>query len=132
MEGDTLFQRRIAYEPRAVPDDYYEDEIDLTVDHPVVADRHELGDALRDFFEPVRYFPPVTRVRVGSEGSTWLAGVEEDGEREWLVLDGAGSLIGRLRLPATSWVGYATPTEVWVVERDALDIQYVVRYDIVR
>lgn len=131
-EGDTLFQRRIAYEPRAVPDDYYEDEIDLPVDHPVVVDRRELGDALRDFFEQVRYFPPVTRVRVGSEGNTWLAGVEEDGEREWLVLDGAGSVIGRLRFPATSWVGYATPSELWVVERDALDIQYVVRYDIVR
>ncbi|WP_420634352.1 hypothetical protein [Candidatus Palauibacter sp.] len=31
-----------------------------------------------------------------------------------------------------SYVAFANPSECWVVERDALDIPYVVRYEIVR
>ena len=49
-----------------------------------------------------------------------------------MVLDGSGSSIGRSRLPTTSWVSYAYKNEAWVVEKDALDILYMVRYDIVR
>ena len=132
-EGDTLFHRRIAYEPRTVPDGYYDREINLTLDDfPIVVNRREFADAVREFFEQTRYLPPVTSVTLGSDGTTCLAGVDADGEREWLVLDGSGSSIGRFRLPTTSWVSYANQNEAWVVEKDALDIPYVVRYEIVR
>ena len=55
----------------------------------------------------------------------------EDGEREWLVLDASGASIGRFRLPTRWRIDYANQHEAWVVERDALDIPYVVRYEIV-
>ena len=46
---------------------------------------------------------------------------------------GAGRLgIARFRLPSTSRVSYANRHEAWIVERDALDIPYVVRYKILR
>ena len=129
-EGDTLFHRRIAYELHPVPDRYYDNQIDLLSAYPVVVNRPAFGDAVRDFYEGIRYFPPVTSAVLGSDGTTWLAGARRDGVRDWIVLDESGSLIGRFRLPATSWLAYANRTECWVVEKDALDIPYVVRYDI--
>ena len=129
--GDTLFQRRIGYEPRRVPSGFFNDEINRSLDGRSVVNRRAHARALREFYEQRRYFPPVTAVRMGSDGTTWLAGPDEDGVREWLVLDGSGSSIGRFRLPTTWRVSHANRTEVWVVERDALDIPYVVRYDIV-
>lgn len=131
-EGDTLFHRRLAYEPRPVPDSYYDDEINLWLDTPVVVDRRALADAIRESYEQTRYLPPVTSATLGSDETVWLAGVDEDGEREWPVLDGSGSSIGRFRLATTSRVSTANRTEARVVERDALDIPYVVQYEIVR
>jgi len=85
---------------------------------------------LRSHWLAERYFPPVTNVVVGSDGTAWIAGLDENGEREWLVLDASGASIGRFRLP-TGWrIGYANRNEAWVLERDALDIPYVVRYEI--
>ncbi|WP_420462914.1 hypothetical protein [Candidatus Palauibacter sp.] len=132
LEGDTLFHRRIAYGPRPVPDGYYAREVEQLLDFPVVADRGAFAAAVREFLETIRYLPPVTHVTVGNDGTTWLAGVDEGGEREWLVLGPSGSSIGRFRLPTTSRVSYANGNEAWVVERDALDIPYVVHYEIVR
>lgn len=129
--GDTLFKRRIGYEPRPVPEGFFADEISQRLDRQIVVDRRAHARALREFFEQRQYLPPVTTVSVGSDGTTWLAGPDEDGVREWLVLDASGESIGRFRLPTTSRVSAANRTEVWVVERDALDIPYVVRYDIV-
>lgn len=131
-EGDTLFHRRMAYGPRPVPNGYFDRDIEESLDIPIVADRRAFADALREFLERARYFPPVARVKVGSDGTVWISGPDEGGERTWLVLDPAGTTIGRFRLPAAFRVSDANRTEAWVVEKDALDIPYVARYEIVR
>ena len=134
--GDTLFHRRVAYAPHPVPDGYYDGEIEKMFGYPemseVVAGRRAFTNAVREFFEQTRYLPPVTTVTVGSDGTAWIAGLDEDGEREWLVLDASGASIGRFRLPTRWRIGYANWNEAWVLERDALDIPYVVHYEIVR
>lgn len=131
LHGDTVYRRNIAYEPRPVPPDFFDDLIAGSVEDPDINNRRAHASALREFYEQHRYFPPVTTVRVGNDGTTWLAGLrEEDGEREYLVLDGSGSAIGRLGPPGG--ILFADLTECWVVERDAFDIPYVVQYDIVR
>ncbi|MYA32690.1 MAG: hypothetical protein F4164_05450 [Gemmatimonadales bacterium] len=71
------------------------------------------------------------RAQIQNLFKLWLAGPDEDGVREWLVLDTSGASIGRVQLPTTSRVSAADRTEVWVVEQDALDIPYVVRYEMV-
>ena len=132
--GDTLFHRRIPYVPRPVPDGYYADEIEKWVGYrgldEVIADQRAFTNAVREFYEQTRHYPPVTNVVVGSDGTAWIAGLDEDGEREWLVLDASGASIGRFRLPTRWRIGYANRNEAWVLERDALDIPYVVRYEI--
>ena len=55
----------------------------------------------------------------------------ERGDTWQFARDGSGASIGRFRLPATSRVSHANRTEAWVVEKDALDIPYVARYEIV-
>lgn len=130
--GDTLFRRRIPYEPRPVPDGFYDQQVEDDLERGRYVNARAYANALREFLEQRRYFPPVTRLRVGAGGTTWLAGPDVDGERAWLVLDGAGSTLGQVRLPARSHVAFANESEVWVIERDALDIPYVVRYEIVR
>ena len=132
LHGDTVYRRRIEYEPRRVPSDFFDDDIARSADGSGINNRRAHARALREFYEERRYFPPVTAVSMGGDGTTWVAGVDEDGEREWLVLDGSGSPIGRLRLPTTSHIAHANEAECWVVETDALDIPYVVQYGIVR
>lgn len=133
VRGDTIFHRLVGYEPRPVPDGFFDAEIDEAVGYGMdYVDRRAFARAVREFYEQREYFPPVTNLTMGSDYTTWLAGRVEDGERTWLVLDASGESIGRLRLPSTSYVAAANATECWVVERDALDISYVVRYDIER
>ena len=130
--GDTLFRRSIPYEPRPVPDGFYDQQVEDDLERGRYVNPRAYANALREFLEQRRYFPPVTRLRVGADWTTWLAGPDVDGERAWLVLDGTGSTLGQVRLPARSHVAFANESEVWVIERDALDIPYVVRYEIVR
>ena len=132
VRGDTIFRRRVGYEPHRVPDDFFDETIAESANSPHVVNRRAYEAALREFFRMREYFPPVTRVSAGSDGTTWLAGPEVAGERIWLVLDGAGATGGRLQLPASSHVAFAGKTDCWVVESDALDIPYLVRYEIVR
>lgn len=131
--GDTLFHRRIAYEPMAVPDGYFDREIEQSLEGPsaVIVDRREYAEALRAFYERRQYFPPVTSVLVAANHATWLAGPKEGGERGWLVLDPSGHTTGSFRLPADSYIRFATETECWVDELGDFDIPYLVRYDIV-
>ncbi|WP_420447013.1 hypothetical protein [Candidatus Palauibacter sp.] len=131
--GDTLFHRRFAYEPLPVPAGYFDREIEQELEDPsgFIVDRREYAEALRAFYERRRYFPPVTSVLLAANHATWLAGPEEGGERGWLVLDPSGSTTGSFRLPADSYIRFATATECWVDELDDFDIPYLVRYDIV-
>ena len=131
--GDTLFHRRIAYEPLPVPAGYFDREIEESSEGPstVIVDRREYAKALRAFYERRRYSPPVTSVLVAANHATWLAGPPEGGERRWLVLDPSGSPTGSFRLPADSYIRFATETECWVDELGDFDVPYLVRYDIV-
>ena len=131
VRGDTLFHRRFAYEPRQIPSGFFENEIDGAAGGGGIVDRRAFAGALREFYERRQYFPPVTHLTAGSDGTTWLAGPNDEGQRWWFVLDASGAGIGRVRLPASSVVESANQAEIWVVEKDALDIPYVVRYDIV-
>lgn len=132
LEGDTLFHRRFAYEPVAVPDGFYDEMITESVDPSrYVVDRRVFTEALREFYEQRRFFPPVTAAVMGMDYTTWLAGPADGGSRDWFVLDERGSPIGRFRLPTDTYILFANKTECWVEETGPLDIPYLVRYDIV-
>lgn len=129
--GDTVFDRSVAYRPRRVPEDFFDDRIQNMLESNSVVDRTAHACAVRDFLETRRYFPPVTRLLAGGDGTTWLGQADDgSGEAEWLVLDRSGETIGSIRLPVASRVVAAREAECWIVETDELGIPYVVKYDI--
>jgi hypothetical protein len=80
-----------------------------------------------------RFQPPVDDVKMGSDGSIWLKHSLHAAEDVWWsVLDGRGDPAGRVRLPAGTHVRYIDRDFIWVTELDDLDVNYLVKYRIVR
>ena len=142
LAGDTLFRRRIPYTPeplpaervdsaiRAVTDMWYEEESGIAKD--------ALEARIREATYKPAYLPPVEGARVMGDGNIWLqrySPVRSDaGEwfSEWWILTIDGEPIARARVPAGLDVKYADEEVVWGTERDDLDVEYIVRYRLVR
>ncbi len=73
-QGDTLFQKRIAYEPRRVPRNFFDEYIDAKLDQRGVVDRQAHARALRDFVGRHDYFPPVGSHFVGKRWHDMVGG----------------------------------------------------------
>ena len=71
-------------------------------------------------------------------GTIWLQRFDPvesaDGERliEWWVLDGEGAPLARVLTPAGLEVKLITEDMVWGIERDELEVEYIVRYRLIR
>lgn len=77
---------------------------------------------------PVR--PPLTGVTIGRDGTVWIEMVEDETGRPYLVLDPTGEPIGSLLLPARSRIAIGDLDRIWVIERDEVDVESVVRYSV--
>lgn len=66
---------------------------------------------------------------IGHDGSVWLALADRDPfETRWLVLRADGSVYGHVALPHKFVVRYATLDVVWGMDRDELDVPYIVKF----
>ncbi|WP_420449898.1 hypothetical protein [Candidatus Palauibacter sp.] len=80
--------------------------------------------------------PPVGRILAGSDGSIWL--LRETWPRAtnlWEIYDEQGHLEGSVRIEALQdgyrpYIFHASRNEIWVQIRGALDVPYVVRYEL--
>ena len=52
------------------PDGFFDDEIAENLEYGHIADQRAYADALREFLEQRAYFPPVTRLVAGNDGTT--------------------------------------------------------------
>ncbi len=67
------------------------------------------------------------------DGSIWLRRYTPlDEGVEWWVLNADGMPLGRALTPTGLRVLHITGDAVWGVESDEFDVNYIVRYDIVR
>jgi hypothetical protein len=130
LEGDTLLATSIPSRPASVPVAEIDSLLRLMSQIP---GRGEVG---RADFVPVRRL--VTRVLTDGAGRVYVL-PEEEGVPEGSVVDvfeGAGVYLGRMSFgarvltifPAT----HVTPTHVYAVVPDELDVPFVVRWRIVR
>jgi hypothetical protein len=72
-------------------------------------------------------------VIVSDEGVVWIRrGDPPAGPREYWVLDQTAELIATVTVPERVSLLAAEENTVWGVYTDALDVQYAVRFDIVR
>lgn len=138
LEGDTLFSVAFAYVPRAIPEELPDSLVRAFATLPpsmpprMAAGFPPPGRALElaraSLFQP-EFFPPVSMVVLGRDGSIWLRR-EDTGsaEHEWWILDEHGRLVGAVLLPRELSVMAAEQDRIWGLERDDLDVPYIVRY----
>ncbi len=135
-EGDTLAEARIPDRPRplggAAADSAIAERASAV--HRALGSRGpglaELERALREGVHVPRFLPAVREVVPTEDGAAWLrrwSPGEDGGDRWWIVERDAG-LVGDLRAPAGLRILHVTGDTVWGVERDELDVEYLVRY----
>lgn len=111
ITGDTLFSRQVPYDPIPIPQ--------------TVLD--SLPENTPEAYVP-RYYPPVSAVVAGRDGTTWVARETTPSDtRRWDVFDASGEHIGALDAPADLEIHDATAERIWAVTFDELDVPYVVR-----
>lgn len=111
LSGDTVFDRSYPFEPVAIPDSVVARYTTAGLDLPVPD-----------------VFPPLDGVVVGHDGTVWVEMIEIRGERNYTVLGPAGDLLTTLTLSGDARIAAAERERIWVVERDALDVESVVVY----
>ena len=133
-DGTVLYARSYGYSPVAVPGAYADSIIDAQIDRMSTGfGVSDLRRVLQRTIEAPEHFPPITGLAVGIDGSVWLKReATPGGEATWWVLDPSGDPVGHVRLPSTTRILHADQQYVWLSERGALDVPYLVRTRIQR
>jgi hypothetical protein len=71
-------------------------------------------------------------VVLGRDDTVWLERFSISGDREWLMLDGQGSVTGRVTVPRGIALAVASRDQVWAIETDDDGLQHIVRYRVSR
>lgn len=142
LSGDTVFQRRIPYTPEPLPAERVDSAIRAITDawhRPGSGDsKGALEARIREATYKPSYLAAVGGVSVREDGNIWLrrySPVESDtGERfnEWWILTIDGEPMARARLPIGLRVRYVDEEVIWGTVRDDLDVDYIVRYRLVK
>ncbi len=140
IDGDTLVQRSIPYEPRPIT----QDERDLFTE-AFIEGRSD-PQAARDAITFPEYHRPVRRIVAGHDDSIWLLRELDLANRVdlWEVYDAAGELEGRVKVRQGETRGdrapwsqrldllRATRDEAWGVTADEFDVPYLHRFRVHR
>lgn len=129
--ADTTWAHEVPYDPIPVPREWRARHVE-----EYVRDFGEfrgfppgrVRQAWERAFGRLEFFPPVGDVQAGTDGTTWLllrTGVESS---EWEVLDESGRTVARVDAPPRGGIRWADAESLWFVERDELDVPYLVRY----
>ncbi len=142
LAGDTVFQRRIPYTPEPLPAERVDSAIRAIADSWHYPESGVPKGALEARIRAATYKPSylatVGRVWVREDGNIWLeryAPVESDtGERfnEWWILSIDGEPTARARLPVGLRVMHLDEEVIWGTVSDDLDVDYIVRFRLVK
>ena len=149
IAGDTLLHRAVPYVPLPVTSEERErmrewfaagiagDRTPERLRPPWgVRDAERRRRIARELITFPRTHPPVGRILAGSDGSIWL--LRETWPRAtnlWKIYDEQGNLEGSVQIEALEdgyrpYIFHASRNEVWVQIRGALDVPYIVRYEL--
>jgi hypothetical protein len=140
-DGTMVAERRFRYRPVPISGtvkDSIREELGsrFNVNGDPQATRKYIGIALDHLALP-DYLPPVSGgIAVGEDGTRWIPRESLPGvtPTTYLVTDASLSPIAMVMLPpnALQLTGWITRESLWVVEKDELDVQYLIRYRIIR
>lgn len=138
LDGDTVFSAVVPYDPVPLPAERFDSAVAARVEQwrssPAFADEGKIRD---EMYRPA-YLPAVGGVMRAADGTIWLRRFDpvesEDGETmyEWWVLDAEGAPLARALTLAGLRVSVIDGDTVWGIEMDELDVQYIVRYGLVK
>jgi hypothetical protein len=125
--GDTLVARNYPYEGIPIPERALDSVIAWRISaNTRLTDPGGYAAAARK--GALRFYQPVTRVRLGRDSTIWLALRAQGNRMPYLILDWRGDPIGTVSLPRESQIGSADRTSIWTIEANADDVPSVVRY----
>jgi hypothetical protein len=141
MQGDTLLSSEITYTPHPLPreriDSTAHAQAETILDFiqrmdPEMTVRR-LESELREATYSPEFLPAVKDMVVAEDGSIWLQRFtpSEEGVVWWVLNPDARPLASAIT-PEGLRVLLISHQEVWGVETDALDVDYIVRYDVIR
>jgi hypothetical protein len=88
----------------------------------------DLLSGIADALDRRSFYPPVTRLVAGTDGSTWVRREEIATDSvQWDVFDRLGVRIGRASTSTDLRIVAASLEEVWAVEQDDLDVPFLLR-----
>lgn len=132
--GDTMFARSFPYTPVPLASERVDSVVRATTER---LRNYSEGDVRAATYRP-SHVPPVGGIVAGRDGTIWLrhfdSTTSEGGEEvyEWWVLDAEGHPLARAVTPARLRLRTILSDAVWGVERDDLDVEYIVRYRLVK
>lgn len=126
--GDTIFTATVPYEPVPLAAERFDSLVNAwTADGSV-------GAGVREAIYQPAYLPAVRRFVAAEDGTIWLQRFDpvvlETGEsvHEWWVLNGGDIPVARALTPVDLELKLITDDAVWSIERDELDVEYIVRH----
>lgn len=137
LDGDTLVDRAFTYRPRplgeADRDRTYRETAERIARNARVSSARQAESDLRASLRAPRYYPAVTDLVAGSDGTIWLRRERPvAGREEWQVFSDYGEMRGRVHLPEELRVHGADRQRVWGVTVNELDVPFVEVYRVSR
>lgn len=127
---DTLSRRDYEYTPVPVPASYGDSIVEARVEsyRRMANDPQALRSALEDLYDFAPFYPPVSRITVTPDGTAWLQRYSLSDDARWLVLRPDRSIRGQVALPSSVSILWSDGDRVYVEEKDAFDVPWIVRY----
>ena len=136
IDGDTLWSRHLLYQPQPilreeldtleVRRDRYRDFLVSTAGWTPAA-----AEERSQLISQPGHRPPAERIIVGQDDRIWLEWAAPPLQAAgWVVISGAGQPLATLAHQGRIDVLAADAQFLWVLELDALDVPYVVRYQL--
>src|SRR5690606_14288668 len=91
---------------------------------------HELLELIRDRLDETEFYPPLTEMVIGRDGTLWVGLAGQSEAVPYFALAADGAPLGRIELPAGSRVAGGDEESIWVIERDEFDVESLVRYGV--
>ncbi len=133
FDGDTVFTATVPYDPVPLAAERF-DSVVVAWAGGNAADEARLREVM---YRP-SYLPAVSHLVGAADGTVWLRRFDPvevaGGERviQWWVLDSDGSPLARARTHVGFEVKLIADDMVWGIERDEMDVEYIVRHRLIR
>jgi hypothetical protein len=124
--GDSLWTRILTYEVENIPGSVLDSVVNQRTG------RSGPGAAAELRTRTPKVYPPLLRVLVGRDRTTWLERYSIAGDRSWIVLDERGNHAGSVVVPRNVRILVASLGQVWATETDDDGLQHIVRFRVSR